>query len=129
LKGTSENRLLLRANIRLLVNKFKRTGSVHDEKRSGRPQTSEDDTGRTQQAIYQGRHASIRRISNQLDIPRTTVWRILHFELKKRAYHLQTHDFLNNNFLEHMDRQSCTETLGATLPRLYAIRLLCLRLH
>jgi hypothetical protein len=34
-----------RANIRLLFNKFKRRGSVLDEKRSGRPQTSKDDAG------------------------------------------------------------------------------------
>jgi transposase len=65
-----------RANIRLLVNKFKRTGSVLDEKRSGRPQISEDDAGRILQATEQSPHASIRRLSNQLDIPRTTVWRV-----------------------------------------------------
>jgi hypothetical protein len=27
-------------------------------------------------------------------------------------------DYLNNTFSEHMDRHSCTETLGATLPHL-----------
>lgn len=40
-----------RANIRLQVNKFERTGSLVDEKRSGRPQTSEDDVGHIQQPI------------------------------------------------------------------------------
>jgi hypothetical protein len=41
------------ANIRLQVNKFKRTGSALDEKRSGRPQTSEEDVGCIQQATEQ----------------------------------------------------------------------------
>jgi hypothetical protein len=80
-----------RANIRLLVNKCKRTGSVLGEKRSGGPQTSEDDLGRIQQTI--------RRLSDQLDIPKTTVWTVLHFKLKERTYHLQVRgDYRNNNF-------------------------------
>ena len=78
-----------RANIRMLVNKFKRTGSVVDEKRSGRPQTSANDVELIQQAIKRSPGASTRRLSNELDIPRTTVWRVLRFTLKKRAYHLQ----------------------------------------
>jgi hypothetical protein len=63
-----------RASIPFLFNKFKRTGSVLDEKRSGRPRISQDDVGHIQQAIEQSPRASIRRLSNQLDIPRTTVW-------------------------------------------------------
>jgi hypothetical protein len=46
-----------RANVRLLVNKFKRTG---------RPQTSEDDAGRIQQATEQSPRTSIRHLINQL---------------------------------------------------------------
>jgi hypothetical protein len=42
--------------------------------------------------------ASIRSLSNQLDIPRTTIWRVLHFELKKRAYYYQVRDYFNNTF-------------------------------
>jgi transposase len=87
-----------RANIRLLVNKFKRTGSGLDEKRSGRPQTSEDNVGRIEQVIKKSPRASLRRLSNQLDILRTTVWRVLHFELQKRACHLQVCDYFNNSF-------------------------------
>jgi transposase len=87
-----------RANIQLLVNKLKRTGSVLDEKRWGRPQISEDNTRRIQQAAEQGPCASIHHLSNQLDIPRTTVWRVLHFKFMKRAYHLQVRDYLNNTF-------------------------------
>jgi hypothetical protein len=87
-----------RANIRLLVNKFKRTGSVLDEKRSGRLAISKDDVQCIQQAIERSSSASICSLSNQIDIPRTTVWRALHFKLKKRVYHLQLRDYLNNTF-------------------------------
>jgi transposase len=87
-----------RASIRLVVNKFKRTGSVLDGKRSGRPQSSEDDVGCIQQVVEQSPRASIRRLNSQLDIPRTTVWRVLYFKLKKRAYHLQVRHYLSNNF-------------------------------
>jgi transposase len=69
----------VRASIRLLVNRFKRTGSVLDEKRSGRPQTSEDDVGCIQQATEQSPSASVRHLSNQLHIPRTTIWRVFAF--------------------------------------------------
>jgi hypothetical protein len=52
----------------------------------------------------------------------------MYFEPKKRAYHLQVRDYLDN-ISEHVDRQSCTETLGAAIPRLDTVRLLSLRLH
>jgi hypothetical protein len=66
LEGTFRKSAPTRANIRFPVIKFKRTGSLFDEKRPGRPKTSEDD------AVEQSSRASIRRLSNQLDIPRTT---------------------------------------------------------
>lgn len=100
-----------------------------DQKCSGRPQTSEDNIGHIQEAIEQSPYASICRLSNKLDIPRRTVWRLLHFKLKKRVYCLQVRDYLSTHFSEHMDRQSCTETLGAMLPQLDTIRLLCLGLR
>jgi hypothetical protein len=55
-----------RANTRLLVNRFKGIGIALDEQRSGRPQTSEGDAGRIQQATEQSPRASVRCLSNQL---------------------------------------------------------------
>jgi hypothetical protein len=55
-----------RANIQLLINKFKRTGSVLNEKCSGRPQTSEGNIGRIQRAIEQSPHVSIHRLVTNL---------------------------------------------------------------
>ena len=61
-----------RANIRISVRKFKRTGSVLDEKLSGGPQISENDVEQIQQGIELSPGASTRRLSNELDIPRTS---------------------------------------------------------
>jgi hypothetical protein len=80
-----------RVNVRLLVNKFKRTGSELDGKCSDRPQASEDDVG----CIEQSPRASVRRLSNQLDIPRRLFGE---FKRQKRAYRLQVCDYLNNSF-------------------------------
>lgn len=78
-----------RKNIRTLVNKFQRTGRVDDEERSGRPSTSQETVLRIQEAIERSPRASTRRVSRELDVPHTTVWKVLRFTLKKRAYHLQ----------------------------------------
>jgi hypothetical protein len=82
-----------RANIRLLVNKFKRTGETFWQTADfwGRPRTYSASN-------WAKPRASFRRLSNQLDIPRTTVWRVLHFKLKKREYRLQVRDYLSNTF-------------------------------
>lgn len=78
-----------RANIRLLVNKFQRTGSVADGNRSGRP-TSENTVQSVQQAIERSLTASIRRLSRELDATRSTVWKVLHFTLKKTCLSYQS---------------------------------------
>ena len=78
-----------RMNIRTLVNKFQRTGRVDDEERSGRPSTSQETVLRIHEAIECSPRASTRRVSRELDVPHTTVWKVLRFTLKKRAYHLQ----------------------------------------
>jgi hypothetical protein len=88
---------------------------VLDNKDSGRPQTSEDDIGRIQQEVEQNPRASIHCLSNQVDIPRTTVWRVLCFKLRKRAYHLQVRDCLNNT--------SRNTWIGRAGTKLWALRL------
>ena len=78
-----------RLAIKTLVNKFKRTGSVHDEERPGRPAVTEETVQSIQDAITRSPTASTRRVSRELGIPQTTVWRTLRYKLKKRAYHIQ----------------------------------------
>ncbi|PSN54046.1 hypothetical protein C0J52_14568 [Blattella germanica] len=78
-----------RANIRLLVNKFQRTGNVSDAPCSGRPAVPEETVARIREAIERSPEASTRGLSNELDVPRATVLKILRFTLKKRTYHIQ----------------------------------------
>ncbi|KAJ9589343.1 hypothetical protein L9F63_017448 [Diploptera punctata] len=103
------------------MNTFRRTGSVLDEKRSAdhrplqmklnvfstrlnavQPQTSANEVERIQHAIERSPDASTRRLSNELDIPRTTVWRVFRFKLNKRSYHLQV-----LHHLEQKDYAAC----------------------
>ena len=41
------------------------------------------------EAIKRSPRASTRRLSRELGIPRATVWKVLHFTLKKKAYRIQ----------------------------------------
>ena len=78
-----------RAAIKNLVNKFKRTGSVKDEDRSGRPSITPEAVQSVQEAVTRSPEASTRRLSRELAIPHTTVWKTLRYHLKKHAYHVQ----------------------------------------
>ena len=64
-----------------LANKFKRTGNVADAKRSGRPSTSDETMARIDEAITRSPSASTRRLSRELGIPQSTVWKTLHYRL------------------------------------------------
>lgn len=75
--------------IKKMVNKFKRTGSVTDEQRTGRPAVADETVERIQEAITRSPSASTRRISRELGIAHTTVWKTLRFKLRKHAYHIQ----------------------------------------
>ena len=75
--------------IKDLVNKFKRTGSVLDDHRSGRPSSAPETVQRVSEAITRSPTASTRRLSRELEVSQSTVWKILRYSLKKRAYHMQ----------------------------------------
>ena len=62
-----------------------RTGSVADEQRSGRSPTSQERVETIREAIEHTPRGSSRRLSHELGIPRATVWKVLHFTLKKKA--------------------------------------------
>ena len=78
-----------RLAIKNLVNKFQRTGSVADEERPGRPAVPPDTVRNVQDAITRSSSALTRRLSRELGIPQTTVWRTFRYKLHKRAYHNQ----------------------------------------
>ncbi|PSN48327.1 hypothetical protein C0J52_03411 [Blattella germanica] len=59
--------------IRQLVNKFNRTGSVHDDTLSSRPSVPEGTVQRILEAIERSPSASTRRPSRELELPQSSV--------------------------------------------------------
>jgi transposase len=60
--------------IQLWLKQFKETGSVLHRKGAGRPSIAQEVVDRIQEAFSK----SIRRVSLQLDIPQTAVFRVVH---------------------------------------------------
>ncbi|PSN48236.1 hypothetical protein C0J52_03592 [Blattella germanica] len=100
-----------RLAIKNLVNKFQRTGSVADEERPGRPALPQHTVQNVQNAITRSPSASTRRLSRELGIPQTTVWRTLRYKLKKHAYHLQTDENRLHRMLNLGNNIICEEDL------------------
>ncbi|KAJ4425735.1 hypothetical protein ANN_27931 [Periplaneta americana] len=78
-----------RQAVRDLVNKFQRTGNVADEERLGRPATTPQTVQAIQDATTRSPTTSTRRLSRELHVSQSTVWRTLRYTLKKRPYHIQ----------------------------------------
>ena len=74
--------------IRLWNKKFMETGTVFDT-RSGRPRTSEENIERVRQAFQRSPMKSIRTAARQLELPRSTVHKVLHKNLSLYAYKVQ----------------------------------------
>jgi hypothetical protein len=70
------------------VNKFKRTGSVHDENRCGCPRIARESAETVRQVFKEDQKLSVRNSSGRLNIP-TIIHRILCSTLKKKPYHIQ----------------------------------------
>ena len=65
------------------------TGNILDCKRSGRPSINEETVDTVCVAFYHSTKESIRVASNELAIPRNTVYKVLHKLLRLHAYKLQ----------------------------------------
>ena len=65
------------------------TGTVFDTRRSGRPRTSEENIERVRQAFQRSPMKSIRTAARQLELPRSTVHKVLHKNLRLYAYKVQ----------------------------------------
>jgi len=68
-------------------NLWRRT--VLDKERSGRPRTSEENIDRVSQAFTRSPRKSIRTAARELQLPRSTVHKVLHKNLRLYAYTLQ----------------------------------------
>ena len=86
-----------RPSIRLWHKKFMETGSVFDARRSGRPRPSKENIERVRQAFQRSPMKSIRTAARQLDLPRATVHKVLHKNLKLFAYKVQMLQTLQPN--------------------------------
>ena len=69
---------------------FMETGSVLDRKRSSRPSIGEETVDAVRAAFHRSPRKSNRVASNELAIPRSTVYKVLHKRLRLHAYKLQT---------------------------------------
>lgn len=76
-----------------LVEKFRRTGSVADATRSGRP-SNDDDVAAVQGALLTNPKSSLRRVSQQVSVPYTNVHRITRKTLGLFPYKIQVHQSL-----------------------------------
>ena len=86
-----------RPSIRLWHKKFMETGTVFDTRRSGRPRTSEENIERVRQAFQRSPMKSIRTAARQLKLPRSTVHKVLHKNLRLYAYKVQMLQALQPN--------------------------------
>ena len=78
-----------RSTIRAWHEKFMETGSVLQRKGAGRPQISEEEIESVRVAYTRSPRKSIRRASTQLQIPRSTIHKVLHRKLRLYAYKVQ----------------------------------------
>ena len=68
---------------------FMETGSILDCKRSGRPSINEETVVYVRVAFHHSPRKSIRVASNELAVPRSTVYQVLHKQFRLYAYKLQ----------------------------------------
>ena len=83
--------------IRGWVRRFSEEGDIKKRKSTGRPKVADQVVNDVHTAMILSPHTSIRRLSLQLQIPSTTVHRILHQHLKFRAYKIQVVQHLQDD--------------------------------
>ena len=66
-------------------------------RRSGRPRTSEENIEHVRQALQRSPMKSIRTVARHLDLPRATVHKVLHKNLRLFAYKMQMLQALQPN--------------------------------
>ena len=69
--------------------KFMETGTVFNTRRSERPRTCKENIESVRQAFQRSPMKSIRTATRQLELPRSTVHKVLHKNLRLYAYKVQ----------------------------------------
>ena len=88
---------------------FMETGSILARKRSGRPSIDEETVVAVRVAFHRSPTKSIRVASNELAIPRSTVYKVLHKRLRLHAYKLQIVQALNTD--DHPNQAAFAEEI------------------
>ena len=83
--------------VRLWHKKFMETGTVFDAGRSERPRTSEENIENVSQAFRCSPMKSIRTAARQLELPHSTMHKVLHKNLRLYAYKVQMLQALQPN--------------------------------
>lgn len=86
-----------RPSIRKWYNNLMQTGGVDVKHHTGRPRTSEEDTERIRLSFQRSPQKSVRTASRELQIPRSTVHRVLRKRLSLYPYRLQLIQALQPN--------------------------------
>ena len=73
------------------------TGTVFDTRTSGRPRTSEENIEHIRQAFQRSSMKSIHTAAKQLKLPRSTVHKVLHKNLRLHAYKMKMLQALQPN--------------------------------
>jgi hypothetical protein len=93
-----------RNSIRKWVKQFSEVGDVKKKKSPGRPKIPDQRVDAVRTAMLVSPHTSVRRLSLQLQIPKSTTHKILHDNLKFRAYKIQVVQHLQDgDYAARMD--------------------------
>ncbi|XP_053448571.1 uncharacterized protein LOC128586608 [Nycticebus coucang] len=87
-----------RNSISKWMKKYKETGSVNDKPRSGRPRVSEETVASVEETFEASPRKSLRQVSLELRLPRSTVQKILRTRLHTKAYRIQVHQMLEEDY-------------------------------
>ena len=85
------------------------TGSITDKQRPGRPTARGDATERISQHINAEPCSSVRRVSNELNIPLTTAYRIMRQDLSLKPWKQTKVQFLSPD--DHINRVNCCQEI------------------
>jgi hypothetical protein len=89
-----------------MVNKFSETGNVLKGKSPGRPRQPKETVNAVREAFVRSPKKSIRRAAGELDISYSAVHKILHKDLKFKAYKIQVLHQLLEEDREHRVKSS-----------------------
>lgn len=84
-------------SIRRWYKQFEETGCLCKGKSTGRPRVSDDNVERIRESFQRSPCKSTNRASRELEIPQTTVWRVLRRRLTMKPYRLQLLQALKPN--------------------------------